>query len=334
MTTIAHLVDDTTPGGVMRVIEHIQRDADMARLAHHRIIPLPRSGWAVPRVEADLIVSHLSLNWRRLPWLMQLRAIHSGTPMVHVEHSYTAAFARHNVARMGRFSTMLRISFSLFERIVAVSEAQATWMVEKGLADAEQIEVIASAIDVAPFLALHPIQKAPRVIGAFGRLEPQKGFDTLIAAMRACPRQDLELRLFGDGGEREALVALAAGDPRIRFMGHVSDPARAMGEVEAVAMPSRWEAYGLVALEARAAGRVLLVSNVDGLRDHASAGATLVRDGSVRGWTAALDGLDTPDMVAIKRARVDASEATHWFAECWERLVETLLKNKETAHAA
>lgn len=160
--------------------------------------------------------------------------------------------------------------------------------------------------------------------GAIGQLDAQKGFDILIRALRAVPDPELRLEVIGDGPERAALQALAAGDGRIRCHGHAADPVAAMAGVEVVAMPSRWEAYGLVPLEARAAGRLVLCAGVDGLDDHIRAGALPVRPG-VTDWMAALHGLATTNprpRCAGMRAR--AADATAAFAQDWDGLIAEL----------
>ncbi|MEC7762635.1 MAG: glycosyltransferase family 4 protein [Pseudomonadota bacterium] len=334
MRTITHLVDDTTPGGVMRVIGHIQTEAGLNHLGQHRIVLVPKTGRGPAGIEGDVIVSHLTMSWRRLPWLIQMRATHAAVPMVHVEHSYTAGFMRHNVPHPARFTTMLRVAFSLFDRVVPVSAAQADWMIDKGLADPSQIAVIPSAVDVSPFVGLTPVTGPIKVIGAFGRLEPQKGFDVLIRAMRASSRQDLQLHIFGQGGERAALSELAGGDPRICFRGFAPQPVEAMASIDMVAMPSRWEAYGLVALEARAAGRMLLTAPVDGLKDHVAVGARPVRDNTLRGWCEAITDLGRPDDLTLSRARADAAQATVRFEQGWAAMLGDLLTNTETVQAA
>ncbi len=47
-------------------------------------------------------------------------------------------------------------------------------------------------------------------------------------------------------------------------------------DVDAIAIPSRFEAFGCVAAEARAAGRPMIVSAVDGLIDHAPSAPRLL----------------------------------------------------------
>ena len=334
LPTILHLVDDASAGGVMRMLSHIETAPDFARFARHRVEIVSRSRIGARRDGADMIVSHLSVNWRSLPALMTLRARHPGLPLVHVEHSYTEVFTALNVPRKGRFFTLLRTAYSLFDRVVAVSAGQADWMTRRGLVSADALSVISPAVGLGAFAALRPVYHPPQVIGAIGRFDRQKGFDILIAAFRKVENPALRLRLIGDGPERAALQELAAGDPRIAFDGFASDPAAAMSGVEAVAMPSRWEAYGLVALEARAAGRPLLAARVDGLADHAAAGATAVAGQGVDAWAEALRRLtdaDAPARIAVAEARADAARAEARFAEGWSALVAGLFSAGDAA---
>ena len=89
---VIHLVDDTTAGGVMRVIDHILTSPDLAAQANHSLVHLPRGKISARVYKADLIVSHLSISWRNLPMLIAARAANASTPLVHIEHSYTENF--------------------------------------------------------------------------------------------------------------------------------------------------------------------------------------------------------------------------------------------------
>ncbi|MGO4916717.1 glycosyltransferase [Pseudogemmobacter sp. W21_MBD1_M6] len=332
---IAHLVDDTSAGGVTRVLDFIRSNPDMARFAQHVVHVLPRGKMSAPSMDADVLVSHLSINWRGLAGLMSLRAANAAVPMIHVEHSYTAGFTGSNVLRRARFRTLLRTAYALFDRVVAVSEDQGKWLVARGVVQHNALSVIPSAVDVAPFLALSPRFDRPKVIGAIGRFDTQKGFDTLIKAFRQSAHPDQELHLIGDGPERENLETLAAGHPRITFTGFATDPVAAMEKVDAIAMPSRWEAYGLVALEARAAGRPLVVSAIDGLNDHIARGAIAVSSHSVDEWACALNRLnETPDSFAMACARKDAASAGKAFSQAWNALLASVLNKEPAAIAA
>ncbi|MFD1341123.1 glycosyltransferase family 4 protein [Litorisediminicola beolgyonensis] len=323
---IIHLFDDATSGGIMRVLDYVQQNAEMSLQADHELRRVTRGSLSLGRYDADMVVSHLTVNWRSLPGLMALRAANPQLPLVHVEHSYTEQFVALHVPRRGRFETLLRCANSLFDRVVAVSAAQAEWMRARSLAPRGKLKVIRSAVDYAPFLALPEPTGAPRVVGAIGRLDPIKGFDVLIEAFRSDPDLDLELRIFGDGPEAPRLKALAAGDPRIRFFGHYDDPVAAMASVDIVAMPSMREAYGLVAAEARAAGRLLLVSPVDGLLDHVADGARAVHAHTPEAWAAALRSPDL-ELARMRMSKPDAAA----FSTSWRNLIAELLPANRNA---
>ncbi|GAA6200268.1 glycosyltransferase [Aquicoccus sp. SU-CL01552] len=327
---VVHLVDDTTAGGVMRVLDHILTAPEMGEMAQHDLVQVTRGRMSLKRIEADVIVSHLAVSWRALPMLAALRARHPRTPLVHVEHSYTQGFTAANVRRKRRFATLLRLSYRLFDRVVAVSRAQGDWLIRSGAVPAASLRVIRSCVDLSAFRALDPTKGRPRVIGAIGRLDRQKGFDTLIRAFRHLPDPDLSLHVHGEGPERDRLCALAGDDPRIRFMGFATDPVAAMQSVDVVAMPSKWEAYGLVAIEALCAKRCLLINPVDGLTDHIPHGAQAVDDTSEGAWQTALTRLlatPTPQAAPLPDTRFEAD-----FANQWRVLLTDLLQEDPANH--
>jgi D-inositol-3-phosphate glycosyltransferase len=324
---IVHLIDDTTAGGVMRVLDHIRQSPELARNAVHSFKQVKRGTIAHGRIDADVIVSHLTLNWRGLTGLFVLRASNAGRKLVHVEHSYTESFVALNVAKPRRFMAMLRTSFALFDTVVAVSKAQGDWMLRRDLLAPSGLRVIRSAVDLTEFTRLDPVSGPVQVIGAIGRLDTQKGFDLLIQAFRLLPNNGLRLAFYGEGPERPALEALAAGDARISFEGFAADPMHAMSQVDAIAMPSRWEAFGLVAQEALAAGRTVLVSGVDGLAEQSADGAVNVGAMTVAAWTRALGDLNEGKHAgaSIPARQTHCSQSRAAFATGWNDLFDELL---------
>lgn len=286
---VVHLVDDMTAGGVTRNLRYLLRHPGIADHALQSVSQVRRGFWAIGQVDADVIVSHLTINWRGLPGLVALRAMNPSVRLVHVEHSYTRAFAALNVARKSRFFALLRVAYSLFDVIVSVSHAQAEWMKERGLVDPNALHVIHPEVELGPLTKVQAPMEVPRAVGAIGRLERQKGFDILIEAFQKCTDPDARLLIFGEGSERSHLETLAAGDPRIEFRGHVSDPTQAYGAVDIVAVPSRWEAFGLVVREAKAAGRPVLLAPVDGLLDQVQDSDEVVAYCDAGHWAKALN---------------------------------------------
>ncbi|ETX12929.1 glycosyl transferase [Roseivivax halodurans JCM 10272] len=287
MIRIAHLADETNTGGVVRYLDFLSGSPEMG-FGRHEVLPVPKNRAGGVSIEADVIVSHLSISWRGLPGLMALRARHAGTPMIHVEHHYCEGFAAANISAKRRFTTLLASAYSLFDRVVAVSPSQAAWFLHLGVVSKDDLTVIPPCVDLAPFRAVPPIEGSARVFGALGRFHMQKGFDLLIRAFRRVEDPTLRLRLIGDGPERGALEALAQGDPRIEIRPFAANPVAALSGVDAVAMPSRWEPFGLVALEARAAGRTVIAAHVDGLADQAFEGVLPVPSPTLEAWAAAI----------------------------------------------
>ena len=324
-TKIVHLVDDTNPGGVMRGLNYLQKTEALGPNATSVVIAVRRGAISAPKLDADLIVSHLSISWRNLPMLIALRARYAHLPLIHVEHSYSEAFADLNVRARRRFANLLRVSYALFNRVVAVSRSQADWMTREALVRPEALRVISTSVDLDTFLKIAPATgREARVIGAIGRFHRQKGFADLIAAFRAAAGPDQLLRLIGDGPEAAALREAAGGDPRIEFRPFTDDPAAAYAGCDVIAVPSLWEPYGLVALEARAAGRPVLATAVDGLEDQIEEGCVRV---AKDGWTAAIAELPRAVHTArIAAARREAVKQNQRFSNEWRRLVTELTR--------
>lgn len=319
---VVHLIDDTTAGGVMRVLDHITTCPDLAQIADHRLVRVARGQISLRRHRCDVIVSHLSVSWRTLPALVALKLANRHARLVHVEHSYTEAFVHHNVPNVRRFEALLKTAFTLFDRVVAVSDGQAAWLHRAALCPDHKLSVIRSCVDLAPFQSLPRARQTPRVIGAIGRLDRQKGFDALIAAFRDTARDDIALHVYGTGDQSEALQALAGDDTRIQFKGHVDDPLSAYRDVDVLVVPSLWEAYGLVAIEALCAGRIVLCADIDGLRDHAEYGAQLLPDTTVGQVKARLNAILCDTGFAEPRAAQDVGRHLQGaFVSGWKDLI-------------
>lgn len=326
----------------MRVVDHLLNGST----AHtpdvtHRVAQVSRKTLQSDRVgtldggpldEADILVSHLSLTWRSFIPRTRLRARYPSVPMVHVEHSYTQGFTAQNVRHRSRFYAMLRTGFGLFDHVVAVSDAQRNWLLNRRLLSASKITTIRSSVDLAPFAALDPPRGAIRRFGLIGRLDPCKGFDIAIEAFRLCSAPELRLDVYGDGAERRHLHKLADGDPRIRFHGFAADPVQVMQSVDAVLMPSRWEAYGLVAQEARAAGRPVLAADVDGLRDQEADGVVLVPSHDLKTWARLISDL-AGGSNEVKSSpfnpAIDAVRASREFTQNWQDLLMHGIRSAE-----
>jgi glycosyltransferase involved in cell wall biosynthesis len=323
---VIHLIDDTTAGGVMRVLDHITTSSDMAQIACHQLVQVQRGQVSLQRYKCDIIVSHLAISWRTTPVFAAIRLANRHARFVHVEHSYTEGFVQHNVPNKLRFHTLLKTAFALFDAVVAVSHGQAQWIRQAGLCPEHKLSVIRSCVDLSAFRRLEPARQRPKVIGAIGRLDRQKGLDVLVKAFRQIKQRDIALNIYGTGHELDALQALADGDPRIHFKGHTADPLSAHKDVDVLVVPSLWEAYGLVAIEGLCAGRKVLCADVDGLKDHIEYGAVALRDVSVTELSRQLDALCANPHLGRETVENDIGQrAEAEFVSGWRELLGTLL---------
>ncbi|MEU4441848.1 glycosyltransferase family 4 protein [Actinosynnema sp. NPDC050801] len=134
--------------------------------------------------------------------------------------------------------------------------------------------------DVTAARAAHSPDGAPLLL-FFGRLEWEKGVQDLIAALPRIRRAHPGTRLVvaGTGTHREWLVDQARKHKvrrAVDFVGHLSDRAlaAALAAADAVVLPSKYEPFGIVALEAAAAGTPLVASTAGGLGEVVLDGVT------------------------------------------------------------
>ena len=164
-----------------------------------------------------------------------------------------------------------------------------------------------------------------------GRLSEQKGQDVLLRAWPAVLERvpDAELLLVGDGPARAGLQA--RGTPRVRFEGTRSDVSDWLAAADVVAMPSRWEGFSLVMLEAMASARSVVSSDVAGARESLQGAGAIVPVEDPRALAAALaERLEDPDLArregAEARRRVerefDLAEVTERVAKLYEGVLE------------
>jgi glycogen synthase len=114
-----------------------------------------------------------------------------------------------------------------------------------------------------------------------GRLEYEKGVQDLIAALPRIRRVHPGTRVLVAGtGTAAAQLVEAARTHRVlrsvRFLGHLPDGelAAVLSAADAVVLPSRYEPFGIVALEAAAAGAPLVASTAGGLGEIVVEGET------------------------------------------------------------
>lgn len=170
-----------------------------------------------------------------------------------------------------------------------------------------------------------------------GRLVESKGLSDLIEALALLAGRGLvvPLTVVGDGPDRANAEALARalGVPA-HFCGALAPEAarRIMANAKALVLPSRREAFGLVLIEAQAAGTPVVAYDQTGMREAVGQGGRLVPPGDLAGLAAAIGELMTSDETwrsASAQARSHAAarfDITQRTAEL-EALYDTVLES-------
>lgn len=329
--------------------EYRRHGHDVTVLVHHHPRDLPESdtveGVPVRRVDFDLPGSH-PLKVARYPFALRrsiaaLDALGPVPDVVHVQCAsnqvlaLSAWTARRRVplvlttqgevtmdaGRIYQRSAQMRTVLRLGSRRAAALTACSRRAGDDAATVAGRFagaEVVPNGVDPTQW-RVTPLPAEP-VFAAWARHVPQKGLDLLIRAFAEVREMLPEARLLlgGDGPEQDRLRALAG--PGVELLGPLDRAGvqSLLDRSRVAVVPSRLEPFGIVAVEAMAAGRGVVWSTNGGLAD-----AT----GSL-GW-----GVDPEDtsalaeaMLAAHRQPLDPDVArAHAESLAWDRIGERYL---------
>jgi len=165
------------------------------------------------------------------------------------------------------------------DRYVAVSQANARYLMEEKRIRPEKITVIRNGCDLTRFHPFHVVpagmkealgfRQSDPVIAVIGRLEPQKGHRILVDALQIVRTEFPQVRLVcvGDGSlraELETYVSASGLDDAVRFVGFQGNIADWFALADMTVLPSFFEGLPIVAIEALAAARPVVATAVDG----------------------------------------------------------------------
>ncbi len=203
--------------------------------------------------------------------------------------------------------------------VIAVSEAVAEEIRAEYSTAGTPVFVAPNGVDAAWGQAL-PVDAADRsrlglpdrYVLFMGNLEPRKNLGMLLRAHSAARRQDRsvpQLVLVGPTGWGDRWQGATPDPEDVVVAGYLSgaDLQRVVARAAAVCMPSHYEGFGLPVLEALAAGRPVLASDIPAHREVARGHATLLPPDDADAWSASLVALDRiPGSEDARRAHAAA----------------------------
>lgn len=208
--------------------------------------------------EHDIVHVHLfpSLYW------VALASLGLNQKLFYTEHSTSNRRREKPCLR-----PLEKFIYRQYHKIISISKqtqrALQRWLQSQD----DRFVVINNGVDTQNFSAVKK-DIIPKSLIMVSRFAASKDQETVIKALKYLD-EDVTLRLVGDGENlsycKEVSVKEGVSD-RVHFGGARSDIADMIAESYIGIQSSNWEGFGLTAVEIMAAGKPVIVSNVDGLK--------------------------------------------------------------------
>jgi phosphatidyl-myo-inositol dimannoside synthase len=239
-----------------------------------------RETWREARRHHRILCGHLALG--PVAWTTRLR---------YRKLQYIVL--AHGIEAWRRLSALQRVALRGASRVICVSDYTRQRLLRHNRLDPARLTVVPNGLDpeFAIGADLEETARPPTIltVSRLSAADTYKGIDHLIQAMPAVRRTvpDARLRIIGRGADQARLYALARQQGlsgAIEFSGYVPDGElrAAFGSARVFALPSSGEGFGLVYVEALAAGTPCVAADVGGAPEIlTSETGLLVRYGEV-----------------------------------------------------
>lgn len=316
---VLHIVETLWLGGAQRLLPGLVANLDPQRFEGHIValhdgplrqefesarLPLTVLGvqrFYEPRVvstigqlacvwQADVIHTHLT----GADIVGRIVGAASGIPVISTMHNVPRDYDQQKWHRRALQRLTAR---TLASRLVMVAPGIGEEYVRQWGIPASRIVTINNSVPMAPYLAIAEgvADSIPPTVTTIGRLSEQKAHHLLLAAARLVldKRPETRFRFVGEG-RLEAALRQQAQDlgiaHAVSFDGLRHDIPAILAETHVFVLSSLWEGLPVTAVEAMAAARPVVLTDVGGCRDLVTPGVEgwLVPPGDVEALAAAL----------------------------------------------
>lgn len=239
------------------------------------------------------------------------------TALLVAEHPLVGTFHRAGASRAyRRFRPAVRALADRLDVRCAVSEDAYRTACD---AHPGEYQRLFNGIEVDRFAKADPFPTEAPTVLFIGRHEPRKGLAVLLDAMATLP-VDVRLWVAGEGPQTAELRERTAGDSRIEWLGRIGDielASRLRGADVFCAPSLHGESFGVVLLEAMAAGTAIVAAELPGYRAVArpEEHAVLVPPGDATALSLALQRVLTDGSLATRLVAAGEQRATEFSME-------------------
>ena len=151
---------------------------------------------------------------------------------------------------------------------IPTTNSQATFLRKNGIAE-EKISLIPNFSSFPPVEEVRQPSRGPVRFSSYGRMVEEKGFQDLLEAFARICRRGLDVRLLlgGDGPERTRIGALCRElevADRVELPGWIENVGEFLAHADVFVLPSHFEPFGIVVLEAMSMGIPIIATRTDG----------------------------------------------------------------------
>ena len=233
------------------------------------------------------------------------------------------------------YRLMHDVTVNRVDRVFPISDNVKRYLLATTSVSPEKVQTIQYGLDTSRFDLVEDVStvreefEGEKLVGTVARLTEQKDLGTLIRAFATVAGDhDAHLVIVGRGEQRDELERLVANcgvASAVTFTGFREDVPALMHAFDVFALPSRWEGFGVVFLEAMAAQTPVVASNTSAIPEVVSDGTTgfLCKPGDLKAFAERISTLLNDDELRTEMGEAGRQRLESKFSV--ERMVDEMV---------
>lgn len=280
--TVLHTFKSSNPIKCTNSISESIEDGIKTIRINHKVLPIPRINILV-RTWSTLCWFRRILKEGYKPDIIHAFVYSAGLPAVILGRFYQIPVVitelytnilKKEMSKLEKF--MLRFVMNRAEIILSISESLKKALIEYGIHN--EICIIPCTVDISKYISnrtnYNPKIKTDISILFIGNLIPRKGIPYLLKALSQIlkKRNDFTLDIVGNGPQKKKYIDLSSKlgiENHVKFHGLVDEAKKVelIKKCSFFILPSSWENFGVVLIEAMAAGKPVIAAARGGPRE-------------------------------------------------------------------